>query len=76
MNEEQRFTFVNEYGETIEAWKGDDGKVYFTHSDASPGEHFLIPGMLGRVPWVSDVVLSPEELYFLLGVWLGKVKEG
>ncbi len=72
MSEGKKFKFVNEYGEVIVAWQGEDGKVRFTHSDASEGEHFLVPRALSACSSASDVVLSPEEIHFLLGVWLGK----
>ena len=79
MTEERRFTFVNEDGETIKAWKGEDGAVHFTHTDdeVPAGVHVFIPSIFSVCPAVMDgVLLSPEEIYFLLGVWLGKAEEG
>ncbi len=76
MTEERRFTFVNDYGETIEAWRGKDGTVQFTHTDSPGREHFFAPAPLSVCPGVSDVVLNLAEVHFLLGVWLGKAEEG
>ena len=72
MSGNRKVTFVNDYGETIEAWKEEDGTVHFTHTDAPERDHFFVPAPLAVCPGVSDVTLNLTELHFLLGVWLGK----